>query len=107
MACCRKAASLRAKRLKEARQIKVSSSRNTDWSEVRKKLVGTWIKEPQWACGQLTEYFGSIKKGTTEKLRIVLNYLRSEKLGNGQITHSCINTMRTQISMELKRRDAK
>ena len=105
MACCKKGKKLRAKRLKEAAEMR-NLVKNPDWQLIRKRLVGTWIKQPEWACDQLKQYLGSYSSATDEQLRIVMNYLTGTGFRTGKIKHSCIQTLRSQISMERKKRKA-
>jgi hypothetical protein len=106
MACCKKARALRAKRLKESAKIQ-QLVKNPEWQTVRRSLVGVWLKQPEWGCEKLKEYLGKFSNTTEDKLNIVLNYLRSGGFGSGKIKHSCIQTLRSQISMELKKARAK
>ncbi len=44
---------------------------------------------------------------STDKLNVVMNYLTGTGFRTGRIKHSCIQIIRTQISMERKKRKAK
>lgn len=81
--------------------------RSGDWQAVRKRLLGTWASKPEWACGQLRQYLGSIGSASDDKLNVVMNYLVGTGFRTGRIKHSCISALRTQISMERKKRKAK
>lgn len=81
--------------------------RSDEWQAVRKRLLGTWSNKPEWACSQLRRYLGPIGKTSTDKLNVVMNYLTGTGFRTGRIKHSCISTLRTQISMERKKRKAK
>lgn len=103
MPCCKKARQLRAKRLKERNEIKLLAS-NPNWQSVRKSLVGTWRKKPQWACDQLNVFIGQISTASDDKLKLVANYLTGSAFRTGKIKHQCISSLRTQISMEMRKR---
>lgn len=105
MACCKKAKALRQRRLKEAAEMRQIAS-NPEWQIVRKRLVGTWLKQPEWACEQVKDYLGKLTETTKDKLRIVRNYLNAGGFRSKKIQHSCIQKLKSQISMELKKRDA-
>ena len=81
--------------------------RSDDWQAVRKRLLGQWMQRPEWACSQLRAYLGSTGSASTDKLNVVMNYLTGTGFRTGRIKHSCIQTLRTQISMERKKRKAK
>ena len=106
MACCKKARALRAKKLKEAKKVRALLSKSTDWESMRRKLVGTWLKQPEWACEQLKIYLERFSTPDSSKLKIVQNYLNSGGFKSGKIQHSCIQRLKSQISMELKKREA-
>jgi hypothetical protein len=78
-----------------------------DWQAVRKRLLGTWSSKPEWACSQLRQYLGSINSASNDKLDVVMNYLVGTGFRTGRIKHPCISALRTQISMERKKRKAK
>lgn len=106
MACCRKAKALKAKRLKDAAQMRMLA-KNPDWNVLRKRLTGTWIKQPEWGCGQLKEYLGNkISTASLEKLQIVNDYFQNRWFRDERVKHSCIQTLKSQILMELKKRQA-
>jgi hypothetical protein len=110
MACCGKARKLRLiqqkKRLKEAAEMKFLVQ-DPSWQATRKRLVGAWTDKPEWACGELKKFVGQISKATPEKLRIVMNYLTGTGFRTGKIKHKCILHLRTQISMEMRKRKVK
>lgn len=106
MACCGKARRLRRERMREAKAMKQLVQRN-DWQSVRKRLIGTWAKKPEWACNQLRRFLGQISTTEDAKLRIVMNYLTGTGFRTGRISHPCVSGLRTQISMEMKKRKAK
>ena len=106
MPCCKKAKQLRAKRLKEQKVMR-QLVQNPNWQAVRRSLVGTWKEKPEWACDQLKKFLGQISKTSNDKLRIVMNYLTGTGFRTGKIKHSCISSLRTQISMEMRKRKAK
>lgn len=81
--------------------------RSDSWQAVRKNLLGQWMTRPEWACGQLRSYLGPVGSASTDKLNVVMNYLTGTGFRTGRIKHSCIQTLRTQISMERKKRKAK
>jgi hypothetical protein len=74
---------------------------------VRVALLGTWAKKPEWACSQLRRYLGPIGSADNDKLNVVMNYLVGTGFRTGRIKHPCISALRTQISMERKKRKAK
>jgi hypothetical protein len=81
--------------------------RSGDWQAVRKRLLGQWMSRPEWCCSQLRGYLGSTSKASTDKLNVVMNYLTGTGFRTGRIKHSCIQSLRTKISMERKKRQAK
>ena len=81
--------------------------RSDDWQAVRKKLLGQWMERPEWCCSQLRRYLGSTSKASTDKLNVVMNYLTGTGFRTGRIKHPCIQSLRTKISMERKKRKAK
>jgi len=81
--------------------------RSSDWQAVRKRLLGTWSEKPEWACSQLRGYLGSTSSSSKDKLNVVMNYLTGTGFRTGRIKHPCIQALRTQISMERKKREAK
>jgi len=81
--------------------------RSDDWQAVRKRLLGQWMSRPEWCCSQLRGYLGSTSIASSDKLNVVMNYLTGTGFRTGRIKHSCIQSLRTQISMERKKRKAK
>lgn len=81
--------------------------RSEDWQKVRKSLLGKWMSEPEWCCTQLKKYLGKIEKTSKDKMKVVMNYLVSSAFRIGKINHPCVIKLRTQLSMERKKRIAK
>jgi len=81
--------------------------KDPEWQKVRKSLLGQWVKRPEWCCSQLRKYLGSISKTEDKKLAIVFNYLTGTVFRTGKIKHNCVQELRTQISMEMKKRKSK
>jgi len=81
--------------------------KDPEWQKVRESLVGQWKSRPEWCCKQLRTYLGPINKTSDDKLRIVMNYLTGSAFRMGKIKHPCIISIRTQISVEMKKRKAK
>jgi len=79
--------------------------KDPEWQKVRKSLLGQWKEKPEWCCAQLKRYLGS--NPPNEKLKIVMNYLTGTGFRTGRISHPCITKIRSQISMEIKKRKAK
>lgn len=77
------------------------------WQKVRVSLLGKWAKEPEWCCSQLRKYIEPISKATVTELRIMMNYLTGTGFRMGKISHPCILKLRTEVSMEMKKRKAK
>ena len=103
MPCCKKAKQLRQKRLKEQKVMR-QLVQNPKWQIVRRSLVGTWKEKPQWACDQLNKFIGQMSTTSNDKLKIVMNYLTGSGFRTGKISHPCIASLRTQISMEMRKR---
>lgn len=82
-------------------------TKDPEWQKVRRSLVGQWSKRPEWCCKQLRLYLGPIKTTTNEKIKIIMNYLTGTGFRTGKIKHKCIDNLRTQLSIEIKRRKAK
>ncbi len=78
-----------------------------EWQKVRKSLLNNWMKRPEWCCQQLRKYLGNVGTAPLPKLNVVMNYLTGTGFRTGRIKHSCIQSIRTQISMERKKRKAK
>lgn len=81
--------------------------KDQSWQAVRKSLLGNWSKRPEWCCAQLRKYLGSITSTRDEKIIRVMNYLTGTAFRMGKIKHACITKLRTQLSMERKKRKAK
>ncbi len=77
------------------------------WQAVRKSLLGQWKERPEWCCSQLRKYLGSISSASKDKIKVVQNYLTGSGFRTGKIKHPCISNLRTQLSMERKKRQAK
>jgi hypothetical protein len=78
-----------------------------EWESVRQKLKGNWIEKPMWCCSQLKSYLGNISDTSKDKIKVVMNYLVSSAFRTGKINHPCTVKLRTQLSMERKKRVAK
>ena len=78
-----------------------------EWKNVRKELLGNWMGKPVWCCMVLVRYLGSISTTSNDKIKIVYNYLRGTGFRTGKISNPCITKLRTQLSMEIKKRKAK
>jgi hypothetical protein len=81
--------------------------RSQQWQSVRKKLLGQWKERPSWCCAQLRSYLGSVSSASNDKIKVVQNYLVGSGFRMGKIKHPCITKLRTQLSMERKKRRAK
>ena len=81
--------------------------RSPEWQAVRKSLLGQWKTRPEWCCSQLRKYLGSISTTSKDKIKVVINYLTGSGFRTGKIKHPCITSLRTQLSMERKKRVAK
>jgi len=81
--------------------------RSPEWQEVRKSLLGQWKERPEWCCAQLRKYLGPISSTSKDKIKVVMNYLVGSGFRTGKIKHPCITALRTQLSMERKKRQAK
>jgi len=80
--------------------------RSDEWQKVRKSLLGQWKERPEWCCSQLRKYLGSISTTSKDKIKVVMNYLTGTGFRTGRIKHPCISKLRTQLSMERKKRVA-
>lgn len=78
--------------------------KDADWQDIRKSLLGQWSNNPEWCCKQLRDYLGDISSTSTDKLRIVMNYLTGTGFRTGTIKHQCIQDLRDEISKEMKKR---
>jgi hypothetical protein len=81
--------------------------RSQDWQKVRKSLLGQWKQRPDWCCSQLRKYLGSISSTSNDKIKVVQNYLSGTGFRTGRIKPPCAIRLRTQLSMERKKRQAK
>jgi hypothetical protein len=81
--------------------------RSPEWQAVRKSLLGQWKERPEWCCSQLRRYLGPISSTSKDKIKVVMNYLTGSGFRTGKIKHPCISSLRTQMSMERKKRVAK
>jgi len=81
--------------------------RSPEWQVVRKSLLGQWKERPEWCCSQLRRYLGPISSTSKDKIKVVMNYLVGSGFRTGKIKHPCISSLRTQMSMERKKRQAK
>jgi len=77
------------------------------WQKVRQSLLGKWNLQPEWCCEQLKKYLGDISSTSKDKIKIISNYLVGSGFRIGKIKHPCISALRTQLSMERKKRQAK
>jgi len=50
---------------------------------------------------------GSISSTSNDKIKVVQNYLTGTGFRTGRIKHPCITKLRTELSMERKKRQAK
>ncbi len=80
--------------------------KSPQWQAVRKSLLGQWKERPTWCCSQLRKYLGSPSSANNDKIKVVINYLTGTGFRTGRIKHSCISTLRTQMSSEIKKRKA-
>ena len=76
------------------------------WQKTRERLVGQWMENPTKCCSILRDYLGSIKGCDYDDLRIVMNYLTGTAFRIGKIKHDCVQKLRTEISIEMKKRKA-
>jgi len=76
------------------------------WQATRKSLLGKWKENSTWCCSQLRKYLGSIPSTSNDKLKVVMNYLVGSGFRTGRIKHACIDSLRVQISSEIKKRKA-
>lgn len=81
--------------------------KSSEWQAVRQSLLGKWKDHPEWCCSQLRKYLGSISSTSKDKVKVVMNYLVGSGFRIGIINHPCIIKLRTQLSMERKKRQAK
>lgn len=81
--------------------------KSSEWQAVRKKLLGNWKERPDWCCFQLRKYLGNVSKSSNDKIKVVMNYLVGSGFRSGKIKHICITNLRTNLSVERKKRIAK
>ncbi len=81
--------------------------KDNSWQKVRNNLLGRWKSEPEKCCQELRAWLGPLNKATVSQLRIMMNYLTSSAFRMGKIKHPCIQSLRTEVSMEMKKRKAK
>ena len=81
--------------------------KSSEWQSVRKGLLGKWKENPEWCCAQLRKYLGPIEVTSRDKIKVTMNYLVSSAFRIGKINHPCTVKLRTQLSMERKKRVAK
>lgn len=75
-----------------------------DWQKLRESLKGTWMTSPDENCRKLRRWLGPLNTTEYEKLRIVMNYLTGTGFRTGRIKHQSIQSLRDDVSQELKRR---
>lgn len=75
-----------------------------DWQKLRKELLGTWKHSPKENIKKLIDFIGDFKSTEIEKLKIVMNYLTGTGFRTGRIKHPSIQRLRSEISIELKKR---
>jgi len=75
-----------------------------DWQDLRESLKGHWSEHPEDCIRKLRSWLGNIKTTEEDKLRIVMNYLVGSGFRLGRIKHPSIQKLRTEISVELRRR---
>lgn len=82
-------------------------TRDAEWQKVRKQLLNRWMSMPDWCCLKLRKYLGPINSTPNNKIKIVMNYLTGTGFRTGRINHPCITKLRSELSMEIKKRKAK
>ena len=80
--------------------------KDPEWQKVRQSIRGQWMQKPEWCCGQLRKYLGSIGSTPNRKIVIVQNYLVGTGFRTGRIKHPCISKLRAILSMERRKRKA-
>ena len=78
--------------------------KDSSWQKVRQSLIGKWKSNPIQCCQELRGYLGTPTKASNDELRIVMNYLVGTAFRTGRIKHSCISSLRDQISKEMGER---
>ena len=81
--------------------------KDEEWQKLRSSLVGTWKTNPERNCKLLRNYLGDINKCSDNKLRIMLNYLTGSGFRIGKIKHKCIDKLREDVKLEMKKRKIK
>lgn len=76
-----------------------------EWQNVRKSLLGKWKLKPDWCCSQLRKYLGNITAASKDKIKVVQNYLVGSFFRTNKNPVCAVN-LRTQLSMEIKKRKA-
>lgn len=75
-----------------------------EWQRLRESLLGTWSKSPEDNVKKLRDFLGDLSTTDERRLRIILNYLTGTGFRLGKISHPSIQKLRTEVSVELKRR---
>ena len=78
-----------------------------DWQMVRNDLKGTWKKHPAKNVQTLRSWLGGVSNASDDQLRIAMNYLTGSGFRMGKITHPSIQKLRTEISVEMRKRKFK
>ena len=78
--------------------------KNQSWQKLRSEMVGTWKTDSNKNVRKLRNWLGPLNSASDDKLRIVMNYLTGSGFRTGKIKSEEIQKLRTQISLELKRR---
>lgn len=81
--------------------------KDPSWQALRKSLIGKWSENPEQCCNQLRRYLGPIQSTSKDKIKVVQNYLTGTGFRTGRIKHLCITKLRSQLSMERKKRISK
>ena len=81
--------------------------KDPSWQKVRESLLGQWKERPEWCCQQLRQWLGAVSSATEDQLRIMINYLVGSGFRMGKIKHPCIQKLRTEVSVEMKKRKFK
>lgn len=78
-----------------------------DWQSLRKSFLGTWKETPSKNISKIRTWLGPLSNAEDEKLRIAMNYLTGTGFRTGRIKHPAISKLRTDISVERRRRKFK
>ncbi len=81
--------------------------KDPEWQKIRISLLGKWKTNEKECLNKLKNYMGSIDSADIKKLKIVLNYLMGTAFRIGNISSPEIQRFRTEISVELKKRNMK